>query len=192
MTDEPDKDDISLSTSDIFKKDQAEDARAKRLAKTETETDKGPDRLAHEDIEAALNKISRDMTTLINHKKRRDEIEHWDNLFFELKQIDALGSQHFSKKLHRELLRQFGYKDKYLSRPRPLKNPPIRAGVVAFIVEEMGWDKSRVSRKTYRQRQWIEVRAGLREPNIKPRKRQKSNGCVIWAIVFIVLFLIFT
>ncbi len=205
MTDEADKDDISLSTSDIFKKNQAEEAREDRLSKAKSETEPASqtvtDSNAQETRSASASRdnrnvsekdLTQDMTKLIRHKGRRQEIEHWDNLFFDLKRIDAMGQERFSKKLHREILRLFGYRDKYLSRPKPLKNPPLRAGVVAFIFEDMGWEKGRVSRKTFRQRQWIEVRAGLREPNIKPRKRQKSNGCVIWAIIFIVLILMFT
>lgn len=192
MTDTPENKDASFSTSDIFKESKVDDADARLKEQLAKYSGEGYVRKEIEDVTADLDAICDRMTKLAQHRRNRHQIEDWDNLFFELKETGFERSAYFSKRLHRELLREFGYKDKYLRRPKPLKNPPIRPGVIAFIFDKMDWAGQAVSKKTYQQRQWIEIRAGLREPYVRERKAKKNNGCLIWAIFIIILIMMVT
>ncbi len=202
MADEPNNNDpkskdTSFSTSDIFKNRETDEKEDRIRQRLEESMGDGYVKDNLEEISDDLELISDKMVRLVHRRSKRNQIESWDLLFHELDQAGFRNSTFFSKKLHRELLREFGYKDKYLRRPKRDKNPPIRANVVSYIFKKMDWDVDKVSRQTSRQREWLEVRAGLREPlerdakNRNDRKRKSSNGCLIWGfVIFVVLIII--
>jgi len=198
MADEPKNKDSSFSTSDIFKNSKANEKEDKIRERLEKSVGDGYVSEDLENVPNELEDISDKMFRLVHHRSKRNKIESWDMLFFELKEAGFENSAFFSKKLHKELLREFGYKDKYLRRPKPLKEPPIHPKVLSYIFKKMNWDQNRVSQKTARQRQWVEVRAGLREPwekdrdknRDRKRKRKKSNGCLFWGFVIFIIVII--
>ncbi len=201
MTDEPQNNDpkskdSSFSTSDIFKNraaNEKEDQIRERLEKT---TGDGYVKEDLKDIPDELENITDKMIRLVHHRSKRDQIDSWDMIFYALDEAGFQHSAYFSQKLHRELLREFGYKDKYLRRPRKDKNPPIRRDALSFIFKKMDWEYDQVSLKTARQREWLEVRAGLREPlerdrrDDRKKKRKKPGGCLFWGFVIFVIILI--
>ena len=134
MTDQPTDKDPSFSTSDIFKETKTDDETARLKAELEKYTGEGYTRPDDEDLTDDLKELSDRMTKLVHHRKHRNQLEQWDNLLFALKEAGLEDSTYFSKRLHRALLQVFGYKDKYLRRPKPMGNPPIRPGVISFIL----------------------------------------------------------
>lgn len=195
MADEPTNKDSTFSTSDIFKNSQANEKETEIRKRLEKTTGEGYVRRDDDDVPDDLEDIGKKLFRLVHHRKKRNDIGSWEQLFTELEVAGYEKSTYISKKLHRELLREFGYKDKYLRRPRPLERPPIHPRVLEYLFKEMNWDVGSVSRKTSRQREWLEVRAGLREPREPDQKRHKrrkknSGGCLFWAIIIFVIIVV--
>lgn len=194
--DSPDEDDGSFSTSDFFKRwqdindEQEEEA---ELIESIFEED--------EDLsEAELEDICDRVTRLIHDRRKRNDKDEWDDIFGRLRRADLWGSAQFDKRVHRDLLRVFGYDpmagqlDKRL---RKMENSPIRSKVMRHIFRSLNWRGDKSDRLLAQQRLWLLVSSGAipephkRKPKKRRRKKGNNNSGCFWFILFVILIFVF-
>ncbi len=192
-------DDQSFSTSDFFKRWQ--DINEEHAENEDIiESDIGDD---EELSETELEAICDEVTRLIHDRGDRNDRDEWDDIFKRLRRADLWGSAQFDKRVHKELLKIFGYdpmSGQLDKRLRKMDNPPIRSKAMRHIFRTLNWRGDKSNRLLAQQRLWLLVSSGaIPEPHKRSKKgrkrtsqRRKSkngNGCfwIIFGLIFIII-----
>ena len=192
-----DDEDGVFSTSDFFKRWQEieEEEREEKQEIIESISEELED-FSKGDVEDICDQV----TQLIHHSRKRNNKDQWDEIFDRLRRADLWGNPKFDKRVHNELLREFGYKsmsgqlDKKLRR---MDKPPIRPKVIRHIFRTLNWRGDKTDRLLAQQRLWLLVSSGaIPEPHkrtVKKRHKKKSkrSGGCFWIILILALIFIF-